>query len=494
MRNDPPPTTLNTGPASETTTSRLTGNMGITELVLSVLAFSAPIVTVSGFIAFTVIFGGTTSPVAFLTATVALTIFAVGFTTMTKHIPRPGAFYAYVSTGLGKIVGLGGAYLAIVSYSMIITGLYSFTGITMSALVQSFGGPETPWWVWSYTAFALVGVLGYFNIELSAKVLSVVMILEVVVVMTFNVATLSKGGAEGLSAAPFNPVEFFSQSEVGVALLFAFLTFIGFEATAMYRDEVKNPNKTVPRATYLAVVLIGLLYCLSCYALVSAYGSKAVDTATNNPTGMFNDALDRFVMPGFSNVALVLVASSCVAALISTHNVIARYLFNIGSDRALPPYLSRVHKRHHSPHLASITVSIVVALALLSFVVAGTDAAQLYGQMAGLGSTGVLVLMALVSLAVAVFFFRKGVPASENIWKVFVAPIVSFLALTAVVVFAIMRFELVVGGEPGQNLGLLYVLGASLLLGTLVAAYFRWAKPQIYQGLGRRDTGPVDLS
>jgi amino acid transporter len=209
---------------------------------------------------------------------------------------------------------------------------------------------------------------------------------------------------------------------------------------------------------------------------------------------MFNDALDRFVMPGFSNVALVLVASSCVAALISTHNVIARYLFNIGSDRALPPYLSRVHKRHHSPHLASITVSILVALALLSFVVAGTDPAQLYGQMAGLGSTGVLVLMALVSLAVAVFFFRKGVPASENIWKVFVAPIVSFLALTAVVVFAIMRFELVVGGEPGQNLGLLYVLGASLLLGTLVAAYFRWAKPQIYQGLGRRDTGPVDLS
>ncbi|MDR7159880.1 APC family permease [Arthrobacter sp. BE255] len=493
MRNTTPPTAA-PGAAATETKERLSGDLGTTSLVLSVLAFSAPIVTVSGFIAFTVLFAGTTSPIAFLTATVVLTIFAVGFTTMTKHIPRPGAFYAYVTMGLGKIVGLGGAYLAIVSYSMIITGLYSFTGITMAALIQSFGGPETPWWVWSFAALALVGVLGYFHIELSAKVLSVVMVLEVVVVMTFNVATLSKGGAEGLSAAPFNAVEFFSQGEVGVALLFAFLTFIGFEATALYRDEVKDPNKTVPRATYLAVIFVGLLYCLSCYALVSAYGSTAVETATNNPAGMFNDALDRFVMPGFSNVSLVLVASSCVAALISTHNVIARYLFNIGSDRALPSYLSKVHKRHHSPYKASVTVSVVIILALLSVVISGADPGQFYGQMAGLGSTGVLVLMALVSLAVAVFFFRKGVPASENAWKVFIAPIVSAVALTAVVVFAIMRFELVVGGEPGQNLGLLYVLGASLVLGILFAAYVRSAKPQIYSRLGRQETAEADMS
>lgn len=492
MRHTTPPAAPSA--ATTETKDRLSGDLGTTSLVLSVLAFSAPIVTVSGFIAFTVLFAGTTSPIAFLTATVALTIFAVGFTTMTKHIPRPGAFYAYVTMGLGKIAGLGGAYLAIVSYSMIITGLYSFTGITTAALIQSFGGPETPWWVWSFAALALVSFLGYFHIELSAKVLSVVMVLEVALVMTFNVATLSQGGAEGLSAAPFNAVEFFSQGEVGVALLFAFLTFIGFEATALYRDEVKNPNKTVPRATYLAVIFVGLLYCLSCYALVSAYGSSAVDTATNNPAGMFNDALDRFVMPGFSNVSLVLVASSCVAALISTHNVIARYLFNIGSDRALPPYLSKVHKSHHSPYKASVTVSVVIALALLSVVISSVDPGQFYGQMAGLGSTGVLVLMALVSLAVAVFFFRKGVPASENVWKVFIAPIVSAVALTAVVVFAIMRFELVVGGEPGQNLGLLYVLGASLVLGIVVAAYLRSVKPQIYRCLGRQETGKADLS
>lgn len=474
------------------TKDRLSGNLGTTSLVLSVLAFSAPIVTVSGFIAFTIMFGGITSPVAFLAATVVLSVFAVGFTTMTKHIPRPGAFYAYVTTGLGKIVGLGGAYLAIVSYAVILTGLYCFTGITVRSLIQSFQGPATPWWIWSFVAFALVSTLGYFHVELSARVLSVVMVLEVVVVMTFNIFTLAQGGAEGLSAAPLNPVVFFSQPNVGVALLFAFLTFVGFEATALYRDEVRRPNRTIPRATYLAVILVGLLYSLSCYAMVSAYGSAAVPTATKDPTGMFNQALDHFVGPGFSDVALVLVASSCIAALLSTHNVITRYLHNIGSDRALPPYLAKVHPRHHSPYLASITVSIAVAAALVSIVLTGMDPAQLYGLMSGLGSTGVLILMALVSLAVAAFFFRNGVPAAENVWRVYIAPIASVLALGGVVIFAILRFDLVVGGAPGQNIWLLSILAASLLLGVAVALYLRTTKPDVYQRLGRRGTGEVD--
>lgn len=485
--------TLSIAP-SDQAPDRLSGNLGTTSLVLSVLAFSAPIVTVSGFIAFTILFGGITAPVAFLVATAVLSVFAVGFTTMTKHIPRPGAFYAYVTTGLGKIVGLGGAYLAIVSYAVILTGLYCFTGITVTSLIQSFHGPATAWWVWSLVAFALVSTLGYFHVELSAKVLSVVMVLEVVVVMTFNVFTLAKGGAEGLSAAPFNPVVFFSSPNVGVALLFAFLTFIGFEATALYRDEVRRPKKTIPRATYLAVILVGLLYSLSCYAMVSAYGSNAVRAATKDPTGMFSDAIDRFVGPGFSDVALVLVASSCIAALLSTHNVITRYLHNIGSDRALPSYLAKVHRRHHSPYLASITVSVVVAAALACIVLSGIDPAQLYGLLSGLGSTGVLILMALVSAAVAVFFFRRGVPGSENVWKVYIAPILSALALTAVVVFAILRFDLVVGGAPGQNLWLLGILALSLGLGLSVAAYLRRAKPEIYQKLGRKDAGAAELT
>jgi amino acid transporter len=466
--------------------------MGATELVLSVLAFSAPIVTASGYIAFTIIFGGVAAPVSFLAATVILVLFAVGYSAMTRHIPRPGAFYTYITIGLGRSAGLGAAYLATFSYMVMMVGLYCFTGLTIESVVQTFGGPTVAWWIWAMAAWAIVGALGYFNIELSAKVLSVVMTLEVALVMIFNVAVLVHGGADGLSRQPVSPFEFFRSGNVGVALLFAMLVYIGFEATALYRDEVKSPNRTIPRATYVAVVFIGLLYSLTCYALVSAYGPSAVHEANANPAGMFGEAYKHYVGHGLAQLVLVLVATSAIASELSTHNVVTRYMHNLGADHALPSYLSAVHGRHRSPYLASVTTSALMVVALVVIIAIGGDPSALYGQLAGLGSTGVFILMALVSLAVIVWFTRKGVPSSENAWKVFFAPALASVALAAVVVLTVMHFELVVGGKPGQNLWLLFMLAGTLLAGIAVAAYFRATRPKRYLALGRADRAVSD--
>src|SRR5262245_5236386 len=110
--------------ASEVASRRLTAHMGSAELVLSVLAFSAPIVTVSRYIAFAIAAVGQGAPLAWVVATVVLFIFSVGYTTMTQHVPRPGAFYAYITVGLGRIPGVGSAFLATVSYIAILTGFY----------------------------------------------------------------------------------------------------------------------------------------------------------------------------------------------------------------------------------------------------------------------------------------------------------------------------------------------------------------------------------
>src|SRR5689334_2498794 len=229
--------------------TRLSGELGTTSLVLSVLAFSAPIVTVSGYIAFAIGFVGQAAPLAWFVATAVLLIFSVGYTTMTRHIHRPGAFYAYISLGLGRVFGVGGAYLASVSYILITVGIYTFSGVTISSAVEHFGGPSVPWWVCTALGWVVITILGHFQIELSAKVLGTVMVLEVILVAIFNVFTLAKGGLNGLSLQPVNPGHFVGPG-VGLALLFAFSNFIGFEATALYRDEVKTPSKTIPRATY----------------------------------------------------------------------------------------------------------------------------------------------------------------------------------------------------------------------------------------------------
>ena len=470
-------------------TRRLSGQMGMTSLVLSVLAFSAPIVAVSGYIPFTIIFAGEAAPVAFITATVLLLIFSVGYIAMTRALPTTGAFYAYITSGMGKTAGLGAAFLAVVAYLALLAGVYVFAGITVTSLISSFGGPETPWWTWALVGWVLVSTLGYFHVELSAKVLSIVMVLEVTLVMIFNVATLAKGGAQGLSFAPLSPVEF-AKGDMPVAMVFVVMVFIGFEATALYRDEVKSPDTTVPRSTYVAVIFIGVLYTLSCYALVSAYGSAAVETATNDPATMFGNAVGLFVGPAFAQIAFVLIATSALAALLSIHNVIARYLHNLGVDRALPTYLSRVHRHHKSPHTASNTTAVVVAIGILPFLFGGSDPALLISQLGGLGSTGILALMALVSLAVIVWFRRRpNLRSRFTVWQVIIAPFIAFATFSLIIVLVIMHFELVVGGDPGQSLTLLLVLGGALVSGISAAAYFRFSRPEIYAGLGTAHSG-----
>jgi len=269
--------------------------------------------------------------------------------------------------------------------------------------------------------------------------------------------------------------------------LYAILVFMGFEATALFRDEVRDPDKTIPRATYGAVIFVGALYTLSCYALTSAFGSQAWDVAKNSPSTMFGIAIGKFVAPVFEQIAYFSVVLSVTAALISIHNVLSRYVLNLAVDKALPTGLAKVHERHSSPHVASNAVAIAAAAFLAPFIIMKSDGSALYAIATGIGSVGVISLMALVSAAVIAWFGRHGIPKSENAFKVFIAPVAAAIAMTLTVIYAVAHLDLVVGGAPGENLWLVYFLVAAFLVGSFLALYFRTAKPEVYANLGRAD-------
>lgn len=465
--------------------------MSTLELVLTVLAFSAPLVTVSGYLAFAIGFVGESAPIAWIVATIGLSIFAVGYTAMTRHVRRPGAFYSYISVGLGRVFGVGAAYLATIAYLCIQVNIYTFSGVMISMAIGQLGGPQDiPWWIATAISWVIITALGHFRIELSAKFLAIVMALEILLVGIFNIGVLVQGGAEGLTLRPLDPVKFIGPG-TGMALLFAFGNFVGFEATALYRDEVRNPSKTVPRATYAAVIFIGLFYALSGYSMVVAYGPSAGAVANANPTVMFDNAMAKYVSGNLATATLLLVATSALASVLSTHNVAARYLQNLAADGALPRWLAAVHPKHHSPYRASFAAAVFVGLILIFgalFVVAKGSESTWYGSFSGIGNAGVMLLMVFVSFAV-VRFFRKNGRQGEAVWKVTAAPIIASFLLVSIVLFAIIRFDLLVGGQPGENLWMLFVLLAFLAAGIWRASYMRRRRPDLYALLGRAEAG-----
>ncbi|MGH8290531.1 MAG: APC family permease [Steroidobacteraceae bacterium] len=483
-----------TKPLAVTPETRLKGNMGTASLMLIVLAFAAPITSVTSIIPITIIFGGMGATAAVLITTVLVLIFSVGFVAMTRQIDRPGAFYSYVTAGLGKTIGLGGAFLTTASYYLALVGAYALDGVLTSNMIVSFGGPDTPWFIWSGLAWIIASVLGYFHIEMSARVLVGAMILEITIILVFGLWTFASKGAAGLPLQPLTPKALF-QGNLPITMLFCILMFLGFEATAVFRDEVHAPTRTIPRATYGAVLVIGLLYALSSYCLVMVYGSDAISAAKTNPTTMFPHAIGTIIAPIFVQIVSTVVVLSQFASALSVHNVVTRYVHRLAADGALPRYFASVHSKHNSPHRASMLIAVLVAAALAPFALRKAQPGLLYGQLMGIGLLGLLVVMALVSLAVIAWFFRHRRLETVSVWHTYIAPAIAFIGIGGIAVMAFLNFNLVFGSQSTQNALLFSLIAFAFIAGLVTATYFRCYKTLTYEALGgalRGESSPAE--
>ncbi|WAC57730.1 APC family permease [Gordonia sp. SL306] len=422
--------------------------------------------------------GNASAPTYFIGAAIVLCLFSVGFTLMGRHVPNAGAFYTYVQAGLGKMAGAGAAVLALVSYLGLLVALYAYLGVAASGVLETYLDVSIPWWVLAFVGVALVAFLGYRDVDLSAKVLGVVLVLEIVLIMVVNVAIILKGGASGLSAAPLDPRDALHGAP-GLGLMFAFFAFVGFEATAVFRSEAARPNRTVPRATYGAVIFIGILYALTSWAQAIGVGTdKVASVAGPDPSIMMLNLAGTYVGSAFQDLLQILLVTSIFACALSFHNVVARYQLSLANGRLLPATLGRVHPRHRAPSRSSLTVTVVTALALAVMILGGLDpVAQIYTWFSGAATLGIIVLMALTSLAVIVFHQRRD--HDDPVWKATAAPILALLALCLVVYLAVDNLGLLVGGQTPALAVCAGIVGC-FVLGAGIAGVKRIRRPEGY--------------
>ena len=126
-----------------------------------VVAAAAPLTVVAGTFPIGIAAGnGAAFPASYIVCTAVLLLFAVGFTAMARHIRGAGAFYTYIAHGFGRHVGLGAAFLALLSYTAVQGGVYGYVGASMNELVTSHGGPAVPWYLYALVMMAVVGHAG----------------------------------------------------------------------------------------------------------------------------------------------------------------------------------------------------------------------------------------------------------------------------------------------------------------------------------------------
>ena len=329
--------------------------LGVIHIVFFTVAASAPLTVLGGGVTTTfAVTGNPAVPLSFLVLAVALGLFAVGYAAMSRHVSNAGAFYSYLAKGLGRIWAVSGAFVALTAYNAVQIGLHGLFGAALGDFLATTMGIDAPWWAWAAVGLLLVGTLGVLRVDLNAGVLAVLLVLEVVAVVLYDVGAFGHPAASGLTTIGFSPTELFAPG-FGAVFAFGIAAFIGFESGAIYSEECRNPRVTVARATFIAVAFTGLFYALSAWAMTVTVGPENLQAAaTEAGPGLVFGALAEHWGTTVADIANVLFLTSVFAALLSFHNGVARYLFALGREGVLPSALSRVGARSGGPVAGSL--------------------------------------------------------------------------------------------------------------------------------------------
>jgi len=417
------------------------------KIVFLVVAAAAPMAAMVGNVPLALLRGnGIGLPSAFVVASVVLVCFAVGYATMSKRVLNSGAFYTYVARGLGKPTGIATAYVALVGYAALAMGLAASFGYFTDLVMQS-EGVDLPWGLYTAVAVGIVALLGYRSADLAAKVLGVLMVSEFAVLIVLDLGILGDSSSRALPAQVFEPAYVFSGS-LGIALMFAFCSFVGFESAALYGEEAKDPEHSIPRALYISLGAIASFYIVTTWIIIGGAGGTAAPQLAEEQLGNFVFALaQQYGGQTLYDLMAVLLCTSLLASYIALHNAASRYLFALGREGVAPKRVGVYHPRHLSPHVASLVITGLTVVIVSILGVLGADPyTVIAASLVGLGTLGIILVQAVTALSVLAFFWRR---ADRSVIRSVVAPLVGFVGLGSAFVLAAVNFDTLTASHSG---------------------------------------------
>ncbi|MFJ3778983.1 APC family permease [Streptomyces sp. NPDC090075] len=453
-------------------------SIGTAHLVFFVIAAAAPLTIIAGFAPLAFLLGGEATPMGFLVPGLVYLFFAVGYTAMSRHIPDAGAFYAYISHGFGRVVGAGAAVMAYVGYLGGQIGFTASAGLFASTTLDDFFGVKPSWLVCALVITVGAGVLGYNRVDIGARVLAGLLIAEIAVLAVFCVAVLAQNGHEGLSFGSFSPHTFLTTSLASVFVL-TFISYVGFEQTAIYSEEARDRRRTVSRATYIAVSFLALAYTFCAWVVYMAAGPERIgELLRGDPSTLVFALNDEFAGSVMTKAMQALIVTSFIAGVLALQNACGRYLLVLGRDGIAPRAFGRVNPRTQAPGFAAV---VQTGLVLVALVVFGFTPADPYTQIVVWTNTptllAVLALQIATSAAVIRFFGKAAHRGAESVWHARFAPALAALALTGALWLTVDRMHLITGIQGAQNLWLILPLPMAFAIGALRAFRIRAARP-----------------
>jgi amino acid transporter len=380
-----------------------------------------------------VIAAGLASPLVVVVAIIAIALLGNTLSQFSRAHPSTGGFITFVGKTFGGTSAVTTALLCGAGYIIAIAGVMVISGGFLSMMIQFYLNVSIPWIIFSAAFTAGAMFMMFRGVAVSTKLAGFFFAFELLVLLVVSIAVLIKNGGH-LSTVPFQPSHIknhFSGLALGFPL--AVYLFIGWENSAALAEETAKPRRDVPRAVFMSIALMAVVYLLLAYSTVTGFGYNA--TALANAT-IPSISVAHSVVAWLAFIAYMAGLTSTLGVLIAAVNSQCRLIFNAGREGLLPRWIGYVHPVRRTPVNAIITfVAVGSAITLgwaLGHWIGGHGnsliALNFFIDSSTMGTILILVVYFLANLALP-FYYRKYRPAEFNILKHLVLPVLGMIAI-----------------------------------------------------------------
>lgn len=367
-----------------------------------------------------------------------VTIFtALAYAELASAFPETGGGYLWVKEGLFEPLGFLGGWMSWIGHciacSVYAIGFGTGVGLLLDQYgISLFGLPpeivSTIFTIFIAVAFCYLNYRGVKGAGKSEILVSAFLIGVIVLFCLFCIAFIF-GDPTAAGASGFGPYLIpFGYLSIATSMGFTFMIFEGYEVVAQTGEEAKNPEKTIPRAMFLCIIISTILFIVVAAVTFATIGWQA--TAAGGDHAL-NDAADKSVpLIGGALMSIGMIIGS-VAAVNSIVFSASRVSFAMGRDGNLPSVFGKLHPEKHTPVTAIIISGIIIIFMAVFFDIR---------KVATVADVMILLLFVLVNISMITL--RKKRP---DVKRSFIAPFFPWIPIAGVgtkMFLAVMLFDL----------------------------------------------------
>ena len=381
---------------------------------------------------------------AYLIGMLAMLFTAFSYARMSEAFPIAGSVFTYASRGINKTVGFFAGWAILLDYAFIPALLYLLSGAALHDLV-----PSIPIYVWALGFILINTLINIRGIALAAKANKFFLVMQLIILAYYVICGFI-GIVHGVNGAHFTMdplfnVNTFSMAAVMPGVAICVLSYLGFDGISTLAEETIGGNKTVGRATVIALLVSGTMFVITCWVAGMIYPDwkSITDTNISFYLGAFNVGGNTLKITCEIGEAIALG----FACSLSFQTAVARVLFSMSRDGLMPHAFSNVHPKFKTPYVATIFVAVLGVVICLIF-------NQMIDTLSCLVNFGALVSFMILHVAVVSHFVFK--TKKYNFFQHILFPVVGFIII-AYVWWALAPISKIIG-LGWMAIGVVYLL------------------------------------